>query len=156
MPATAQSVGSRDNPIPMGTSVDMGNNWEITVLSFIPNATDEMVYGKGKSIQFVRDPDEEFFIAKIQAKYIGPGSSYFDHDKGDLLSVVGSASVGYTAINSIQAENAIPDYIPHQEVFTGGIITGILVWMIPPAHANHLVMYDRSIEINKRTYISLF
>ena len=46
LPAAAQSVGSRDNPVPIGTSVDMGNNWQITVLSVFPNATDEMVYGR--------------------------------------------------------------------------------------------------------------
>jgi len=151
LPVTAQSVGSRDNPVPIGTSVDMGENWEITVLSVFPNATDKMVYGDN-DIGFVRDPAEEFFIAKIQAKYIGPGSIRFDNH----LSAVGSASIGYTPINIIQGEGAIPDYISYQEVFTGGVLTGILVWMIPPAHANHLVMYDSAIGNNKRTYMALF
>jgi hypothetical protein len=153
LPASAQLVGSRDNPVPMGTSVDMSNNWEITVLSVIPNATNEMVYGENhRGSGFVRDPDEEFFIVKIQAKYIGPGSSRFNN----YLSAVGSASLGYTPISINQGEGAIPDYISRQEVFSGGVLTGILVWIIPPAHADHLVMYDPIIDINKRTYMALF
>jgi hypothetical protein len=152
LPAAAQS---RDNPVPMGTSADLGNNWEITVLSVITNATDEIVYGDRTYGRFDRDPDEEFFIAKIQAKYIGPGSATFELNV--YLSAVGSASVGYPSIDSGQGEGAIPYYIPaSHEVFTGGVITGIVLWEIPPAHANKLVMYDRTIDINKRTYMALY
>ncbi|VVB70884.1 Uncharacterised protein [uncultured archaeon] len=79
LPATAQSAGSRDNPVPIGTYVDMDDNWEITVLSVFPNTTEEMVYGSTSS-RFERDPGEEIFLAKIQAKYIGPGSHYFRRD----------------------------------------------------------------------------
>jgi hypothetical protein len=122
------------------------------VLSVFPNATEEMVYGNEHGIRFERNPEEEFFLAKIQAKYIGLGSSYFD--SGDL-SAVGSTLVGYVAFGS-EANGIIKDYIPHNEVFTGGVIMGIVAWMLPPADANHLVMYDRTIEINRRTYMALF
>jgi hypothetical protein len=154
LPAATESVGSRDNPVPIGTSADLGDNWQITVLSVFPNATDEMVYGSTPSmLWFERDPGDEFFLAKIQAKYIGSGSSYLD---SDYLSVVGSASLGYRAFGS-QADGIIQDYIPNiQEVFTGGVITGIVAWMIPPGDANHLVMYDRMIGNDKRTYMALF
>jgi len=153
LPVTAQSIGSRDNPIPMGTSVDMGNNWEINVLSVFPNATNEMVYGDSL-IGFKLDPDEEIFIAKIQAKYIGSGSSYFDND--NHIRAVGSASIGYAPISISQGEGTISDYISNHEVFTGGVITGVLAWIIPPEHADHLVMYNPIIDVNKRTYMALF
>jgi hypothetical protein len=162
LPAAAQSVGSRDNPVPIGTSVDMpipigisadtSNIWQITVLSVIPNATDEMVYGSGSTLKFKQDPGTEFFLAKIRAKYIGPGSSRFESNQ---LSVVGLASVGYTSIGS-EGNGIIQDYIPNQEVFTDGVITGIVAWMIPPADANHLVMYDNMIDFDKRTYMALY
>jgi hypothetical protein len=154
LPVTAQSAGSRENPVPMGTSVDMGNNnWEITVLSVFPNATNEMVYGDSL-IGFKRDLDEEIFIAKIQAKYIGSGSSYFDND--NHIRAVGSASIGYAPISVSQGEGTISDYISNQEVFTGGVITGVLAWIIPPEHADHLVMYNPIIDVNMRTYMALF
>lgn len=155
------AVGSRDDPVPMGTSAvisddiwNKGNsyNWEVTVLDIFPNATIGMVYGKPTE-GFVRDPGTEYFVAKIRAKYIGPKSSHFDSDD---LSIVGSASVGYSPINHIQAESMIPEHIPYNEVFTGGAVTGIVVWMIQPAHADHLVMYDSTIDFNKRTYMALF
>jgi hypothetical protein len=53
----------------------MGENWQITVLNVIPNATNETAYGSPHE-EFVRDPGTELFVAKIQAKYIGPGSSH--------------------------------------------------------------------------------
>jgi hypothetical protein len=154
LPAAAQELGSRGNPIPIGTSADLGNNWEITVLSVVPNATEEDVCGSSGCFGFVRDPEEEFFIAKIQAKYVGPGSYNFESDD---LSAVGSASVGYTSFPTIQAADGIPGYIPYyREVFTGGVITGIVLWTIPPAHANKLVMYNRLVDNNKRIYMALY
>lgn len=152
--------GSRDDPLPKGTSLVMnfddswhkGDNWEITVLDVFPNATTEMIYGKPYE-EFVRDPGTELLAVKIQAKYIGPKSNYFN---SDYLKVVGSASVGYSPINHIQAEGEIPNFIPSREVFTGGVITGIVVWMIPPAHANHLVMYNSARNFDDRIYMALF
>jgi hypothetical protein len=156
----AQAVGSRENPVPMGTSVvisddnwEKGNNWEVTVLDAFPNATEEMVYGKDPTSRFKLDPGSAYFVAKIRAKYIGPKSDYFD---SDVLKIVGSASIAYRPINQVQAIGTIPNQIPGQEVFTGGVITGIVVWMIPPEHADHLVMYDSSLDFDERTYMALF
>jgi hypothetical protein len=153
LPTAAQSVGSRDNPVPIGTSAVMCDNWEITVLSVVPNATEEDVCGSSGCFVLQRNHEEELFIARISAKYIGPGSDYFH---SSYLSAVGSASIGYNAISNEDIYVNEPYYIPHQEVFTGGVITGIVVWMIPPAHANKPVMYDHFIDINKRTYMALY
>lgn len=139
-------------PMPKGISEDTDNIWQITVLSVFSNATDEMVYGSEPDGKFRRDPGDEFFLVKIQAKYIGPGSNCFESNQ---LSVVGSASVGYRSIGN-QGNGMIQDYIPDQEVFTGGVIKGIVAWMIPPGDANHLVMYDNMIGINRRAYMALF
>jgi hypothetical protein len=64
--------------------------------------------------------------------------------------------VGYTSLNSNEGD-MVPGYIPYsQEVFTGGIITGDVLWMIPPKDGDHLVMYDRFIDFDKSTYMALY
>lgn len=150
----AQPIGSRENPVPIGTSVDMGF-WQIKVLKVVPHATEEDVYGsEPKSLlRYELLPGTEYFVAEIQATYIGSGSGQFDCSD---LSVVGPSSVGYVALG-YQASGIIPNYFPNfREVFTGGTIKGIVVWLIPPADANHLVMYNNRHSFEYRDHMALF
>jgi hypothetical protein len=128
------ATGTRDDPFPVGTAVDLGNGWQITVLNVYPDATNMVL----KENQFNKAPKygDQFFLATVQVKYVGEGSSTFSSYD---LRAVGPSSVGYSTFQN--SAGVIPDPLPSSEVFTGGAVTGNVGWEISSSDANGLVMY---------------
>jgi tetratricopeptide (TPR) repeat protein len=148
---TAQAIGTRENPVSIGTPVDLGDGWQIAVISVIPDATNAVL----KENQFNNPPKagNQFFLARIQAKYTGSGSDTFEG--GSRLRAVGPSSVGYSTFGN--NPGVIPDPLPDSEVFTGGIIEGNVGWEIKSSDANALVMYDSPfLSQNSRVYMALY
>lgn len=148
-----QAAGTRDDPIPIGTAVDLGDGWQIVVLDVIPSAT-KIVMGENP----FNDPPEagnQFFLAKVRAKYIGEGSDTFG---GRFrLRVVGPSSIGYSTFEN--SPGVIPDPLPDSEVFSGGIIEGNIGWEVKSSDASSLVMYDSPISFGDnedRIYMALY
>jgi len=60
------AAGTRDDPIPMGTPVNLRDAWTITVLSIMPDATQAIL----KENMF-NDPPKagnQFFMARVRGK----------------------------------------------------------------------------------------
>jgi len=132
------AAGTREDPVPMGTAVDLGDGWQITVIGSVPDATDIVMQEN-----MFNDPPREgnqFFLARIKAKYIGSGSDTFAGRY--RLRAVGPSSIGYTTFEN--SPGVIPDPLPDSEVFTGGVIVGNIGWEINSSDASSLVMYDYS------------
>lgn len=132
------AAGTREDPVPMGTAVDLGDGWQITVISSIPDATDIVMQEN-----MFNDPPRkgnQFFLARIEAKYTGSGSDTFGGSY--RLRAVGPSSIGYTTYEN--SPGVIPDPLPNSEVFTGGTIVGNIGWEISSSDAASLVMYDYS------------
>jgi uncharacterized short protein YbdD (DUF466 family) len=145
--------GSREDPIPMGTTVDLGDGWQIAVLSVIPDATN-VVHQEN---QFNNPPKtgDQFFLARVQAKYNGASSATFGGSY--RLRAVGPSSVGYSTFAN--SPGVIPDQLPDSEVFSGGIIEGNIGWEIKSSDAGSLVMYDNPISFggkSDRIYMALY
>jgi tetratricopeptide (TPR) repeat protein len=150
--ASAQ-IGTREDPIPMGTTANLGDGWQISVLCVIPDATN-IVLGENS---FNKQPKagDLFFLARVQAKYTGPNSATFSGSY--RLRAVGPSSIGYSTFEN--SPGVIPDPIPDSEVFTGGVIQGYVGWEIKSSDANALVMYDNPISVggnNNRVYMALY
>jgi tetratricopeptide (TPR) repeat protein len=148
---TARGVGTRENPVPMGTTVDLGDGWQIAAIGVIPDGTNVVL----RENQFNNPPKtgNQFFLARIQAKYTGQGSATFGG--GYRLRAVGPSSVGYSTFEN--NPGVIPDPLPDSEVFTGGIIEGNIGWEIKSSDANALVMYDSPLlSQNNRVYMALY
>lgn len=144
-------AGTRDNPVPIGTTVDLGDGWQLKVLSVQPNATQAVLARN----QFNARPpaDHQFLIAQVQATFTGSGSSKFDG--GFRLRAVGASAVSYSTFED--SCGVIPNELPDSETFTGGTITGNLCWDIRSADAGSLVLYDNPFLDSKqqRVYLSL-
>jgi hypothetical protein len=144
-------AGTRDNPLPIGTAVDLGDGWQLKVLSVQPNATQAVLAAN----QFNKRPpaDHQFFIAQVQATFTGSGSAKFDG--GFRLRTVGASAVSYSTFND--SCGVIPNELPDSETFTGGTIIGNLCWDIRSSDAGSLVLYDNPfLGGNKpRVYLSL-
>ncbi|HZQ34663.1 MAG TPA: hypothetical protein VFD32_01940 [Dehalococcoidia bacterium] len=144
-------AGTRDNPLPIGTAVDLGDGWQLKVLSVQPNATQAVLARN----QFNARPpaDHQFFIAQVQATYTGSGSAKFDG--GFRLRTVGAGAVSYSTFDD--SCGVIPNELPDSETFTGGTIAGNLCWDIRSSDAGSLVLYDNPFlgGNQQRVYLSL-
>ena len=138
-PTAPEPDGSRNNPWPLGWVIevwyeDSDERWEITVLDTTPDATGIVLAEN----QFNDPPDagNQFFIAKVRAKYLGPGSTNFS---GDIhLGALGDGGVLYTTYGN--SCGVIPDRLPNPVLFTNGTIEGNVCWQIDSADADSLLM----------------
>jgi hypothetical protein len=151
--AFAAEIGTRENPVPMGNLVVLSDGWQIAVMSVIPDATNTVLNENQFNAQ--PKPGNQFFLARIQAKYTGSGSDTFSGSY--RLRAVGPSSVGYTTYGN--SAGVIPDPLPDSEVFSGGVVEGNIGWEIKSSDASALVMYDNPISFgdNKdRVYMALY
>jgi hypothetical protein len=146
----SQAVGTRENPVPMGTSVDLGDDWIVTVLSVTPDATSAILQENQFNAQ--PTPGNQFFIARVRASYSGSGSDSFGGSY--RLRAVGPAFIGYSTFEN--SAGVIPDPLPNSELFTGGSVEGNIAWEIKSSDANSLVMYDASSSNTGRLYMALY
>ena len=67
--AISDDMGTRESPIPIGTTFELNNGWEITVVDVIPYA-DDMIKEEN---MFNQEPDSgsQYFLAMIAAKNNG-------------------------------------------------------------------------------------
>ena len=147
LPSTAVPGTTRDNPVPIGTAVDMPNGWRIAVLSVTPNANkliDEHNY-------FYTPPDEghQYFVARLSIVRIGDSTKRLDRD----FDAVGGSNVAYDTGCKYES---VPDALRSREVFPGGSVTGNVCWQVRVGDVGSLVMfYDPVYDRSERRYFSL-
>jgi len=152
-PYTRRATGTRDDPVPIGTTIDLGDAWQIRVLQVYPDATNMVL--RENQFNDPPKPGNQFFIARVRAKYTGSGSDTFGGSY--RLRAVGPSSVGYSTFEN--SPGAISDPLPDSEVFSGGVIEGNVGWEIKSSDASSLVMYDNPISFGDskdRMYMALY
>jgi hypothetical protein len=147
---TSTSLGPagqrRENPAPLGESVVTPDDWQVSVIGIAPNATAEILQHN----RFNDPPDtgHQFFVARIRATYLGPGSSRFD--AGFRLRAVGPEGVAYLTFRS--SCGVIPDKYEDSETFSGGTREGNICWSIRSSDAGELVLYDGRYDDTRRRW----
>ena len=155
-PEPPPALGSRENPVPFGTTVEVKgeettDHWEITVLGTTPDAT-AIVLSKNP----YNDPPEEgnqFYIVRVQAKYLGPDSTEFWGSY--RLRALGAGGVVYTTFE--HSCGVIPDELPDPELFAGGTVEGNVCWQISSGDADSLMVFlePEGYSDRNRTWFSL-
>lgn len=148
-PVNTTTLGTRANPIPMGETVQLDDEWEVTVLSVEPDATDSILAADS----FAEPPaaGHQFFVATVRVTYIGETSEEF---YGWNLRTVGQSAVSYDQFDN-SCGWSVPNELPSNELFTGGTIEGNLCWSIDSADADSLVLYDGDQRGSDRIFLSL-
>lgn len=144
----SSGAGTRAYPIPIGQTVAIGNDWELTVLSVTPNATDLVL--AESSYNEPPAAGHQFFLANVRITYTGDDSDSF---YGWGLRAVGQSAVAYSQYDDNCG--SIPDELPSRELFTGGTIEGNICWSIEAADADSLVLYDSDQRSGERVFFSL-
>ena len=139
-PTPIPVLGSRQIPVPFGTSLEIGNEdsverWEVTVIDSEVDATrlilDESTYNERPG------QGNQFYLARLRARYLGADSATFDGRY--RLRTLGDSGVVYTTFED--SCGAIPDEISDRELFAGGTVEGNVCWKITSGDANSLVMF---------------
>lgn len=134
--AISNDMGTRESPIPIGTTFELNNGWEITVVDVIPYA-DDMIKEEN---MFNQEPDSgnQYFLAMIAAKNNGTS---VDKIKGYYFNVVGPSAVAYE-----KASVVTPDPLPDTDIFPGGTAEGYVCWEVKSSDAGNLTMYHQHVE----------
>jgi hypothetical protein len=126
------ALGTKEDPLPIGTTLDTGDYWEITVLDVLPNA-DELIANENK-YNTQPDVENQFFMARIKVKNIGPIAQKFNDYS---LNAVGDSSDVYTHSKS----EVIPDPLDMIDLLPGEEQVGNTFWEVKSKDADSLVMY---------------
>ena len=136
--ASSDAAGTRDDPIPLGVSADVGD-YTVTVLEVVPNATD-MVMTEN---QFNDPPaaGKQFYLVGVEVPYTGTetGQPAFELN----LQAVGDQAVAYTAYEATCG--VVPlDQFQANELFPGGTVQFNTCWAIDSVDEDSLVMFAES------------
>lgn len=124
------SGGTRDAPLPVGTEIDLGNGWRVTVVSA------DLGPGAGEAVaaasQFNNPPENgmRYIVVNISASFVGrPDASTESPFFGVDYSVFGSANVERSTFDSsaIAPEPALDSLA---ELAAGGVASGNLVLQV--------------------------
>jgi hypothetical protein len=133
---TPPPLGSRQNPVQLGTEVDVKNSdddhWRVVVIDTVPDAT-QLVLAENP----YNDPPEEgfrFYVVTIRAQYLGPDSTNFHGSY--RLRTLGVGGVVYTNHCGV-----IPDNLPNPELFTNGTVEGNVCWEVADDDVESLQMF---------------
>jgi hypothetical protein len=121
-PTPVPSVGlSRGNPAPAGVPYRVPEGWEITILDFKPDATQEVL--DENQFNDPPDPGYRFSMIRIRVKNVSADDPD-DPDPDYALRLLGSENVGYTTFDN--SCGVIPDDFTFMsnDVFRGGEQTG--------------------------------
>lgn len=133
---TQQTIGTRENPIPIGTAFELDNGWQITVLDVFPNAN-SMIKQEN---MFNSEPKSgnQYFLARIAVKNNGT-----DVDKANdyYFNAVGDSAVAYERAGVVK-----PDPLPETDIFPSGTAVGNICWEIKTTDADNLTMYHTHVK----------
>ena len=150
VPTPTPVLGSRNNPVPIGSPALQANGWEITVLATTPDAS--ALVAAADPANPTPDAGRVYFMADIQARHNGENPTGFDG--GFTLRVAGPSGGAFA-----QFENGcgtIPDPFPADELALGAAAHGNFCWSVPAADAADLIMYYDPIgSQGERTYWDL-
>ena len=151
-PIPSGEVGSRENPVPYGATIEVHNSdtdhWEITVIGVDPYADPEIE--RENSYNDTADEGNQFFLVRVKAKYLGTGSErFYDY----RLKALGSSGTTYGSSCGV-----IPFDLPYHELFTGGEIEGSKCWEVASSDVDSLTMFlepDSLYRGGERVWFSL-
>lgn len=140
--------GTRDSPLPIGTTAEIGGGWVASVVGATPNAND--VIAQTNPFNALPEPGAQFFLVTIQATYEGEGSSVLP--AANAFSVVGDSAVAYTVF--APGCGVVPDPFQYTDVFEGGTVVGNICFAVQSSDIDSLVMFgedfvtfDRDIRV---------
>jgi hypothetical protein len=148
-PASAPTTGpgSRQQPLPIGSTITLYDGWQVTVTGTTPDAWSGIHAAVPSTVGPA--PDLQYFIVRVQAIYTGTGSGFFN----DLRLSVAGPNTTYDQIQN--SCGLIPDEVPATLAAPGGVARGNVCFSVRKTDANSLSIYDALAPEASRTYVAL-
>lgn len=128
----AAATPSRLAPTPLGTPVDVGEGWTLTVTSPAADITDAVAAEN----QFNEPPPEGFRFVGVGVEF-----GYAGEGAGSPFEVT-TAVVGDSNLQAVEGCGVIPDAVDvFGDVFAGGTVAGNLCFVTPVDDIGTLVLY---------------
>ena len=141
-PSPAPAVGqSRDDPVPAGQSLLVPEGWELTILDFTPNGTQEVL--DENQFNDPPSPGMRFSIVRVRTKNVAADDPE-NHTLSFALRMVGSENIGYSTFES--SCGVIPDSFTFKpdELFQGGSLDGNVCYETAIGETEFTVFTDYS------------
>jgi hypothetical protein len=139
--------GSRQQPLPLGSTINTFDNWQVTATGVTPDAWSGIHNAVPSNVGPA--PNLQYFQVRIQAIYTGSGSALFS----DLRLGVAGASQTYDQINN--SCGLVPDEVQPTPVANGGVVRGNVCFAVRTSDAGSLAMYDTLAPEASRIYVAL-
>ena len=112
---------SRDNPASAGQPFRVPEGWELTIVSFVPDATQEVL--DENQFNDPPAPGKRFSIVRVRTENVSAGNPG-DPDINYALRMVGSMNIGYSTFEN--SCGVVPDSFTFKpdDVFQGGSLEG--------------------------------
>lgn len=136
----ADGPGSRDNPIPMGTAVDVGSGWTLKVNSASVEGTEEIL--AANEFNDLPPDGKQYVLVNVTAGYTGPDdSSVLSVELKVLGESTNKPTANYETTNAVVPPE--PQFLGN-ELFKDGEETGNVVFEIDSTDAETLVLIGQS------------
>lgn len=124
--------GSLAEPIAVNTAAEVSEQWQVKVLSTVPDATAMLRESRPDAT-----PPEgrQFFLATVELTYLGGGVASPQYSL--TFSALDGAGTFYTGSADC---GALPEPVPAADVVTGTTSKGNVCWAVPTDQAASLVM----------------
>lgn len=131
----AQQGVSRDNPVPLGQPVSIGD-YVISVAAVNLDATQQVL--EENQLDEPPIPGNQFVIVSLEVQY---GGSEIGRLTDLQFSVVGPANVGYLEDEMLDCWESSEGQNLAGDIFPGGVIQDVRCWSVPEDEVDALVMY---------------
>src|SRR5579859_6420252 len=152
-PPPPPPLGSRENPVPIGQTADVGLGWKLVVTQAYPDATGAVLAAN----EFNTPPAEgqQFFMVAATVTYTGSGSATFLN--GVSLKALGASNVVYDDLTNDCGVLPDPDLpLNDPEIFSGGSVSGnAACWSVASPDANSLEMFAEVDSTGQRVFFAL-
>lgn len=138
VPASPEAAeGSRENPLPFGTSIS-NSNWDIKLLAFNPDGNAAVLAAN----QFNPDPapGKQYVVIELEAAYKGSGEGYSGQVQVDYVSGSGEIVSSWDSFVV-----GIEPVFGRANLYAGGVDKGSIVFEVP-SPADGLIRVDSDFE----------
>ena len=130
-PFPAAKAGTRENPIPLGSSVSYPE-WNVSVAGFTPDGND--LISSAASSNDPPDSEHVYVLVEVRGTYTGTGVDEMPHDLNYYLA--GQSN----RIYEVKAGLIYNGLYRHLRVLQGGTAAGTLAFMVPSNEVNSLLL----------------
>jgi len=144
--SSAPAQSSMTQPWPAGTAVKVAGNWELSIVSVIPDATKSVL--AFHSVNKVPEDGYQYFLVTLRFTNVGTEPNEFRPDF--RLRLMGSSMVPYDQYYSC---GVIPRNVASggwdvlsTRAYPGGAIEGNLCWRVKSSEVASLVLIDEGVR----------